>query len=179
MIKFKDRKSAYINRRRLVVQNTEKNLNGDITALTVDIYREEGTVTEAGTKLNNIELNFVFNNALEFLFKQHFTLQDNLTVSWTQEQGFFKTKTFRIDTPQMLYGKVADLNSYISGTVSSYANYMNVNISETLKLNNRMGLGSEEFVFYVELYSDASFSKYITRFKGIVNYFYSSTNPSD
>ena len=179
MINFKDRKSTNINRRRLVVKSFTKDSNGDLLSLTVDVYREEGTVTEAGTKLNKTSLEAVFNNALEFLFKQHFTLQNNLTVSWTQEAGNLKFQTFKIDSPQKLYGKVYDPYNYISGTVNSNDTYLSATINETQTLNNKYGSGSKEYEFYVEIYLDASFNQYLTRFKGIVNYFYSSTNPSD
>lgn len=49
---FKNRKSEFPNRRKLSVTSIEKNLQGEIVSITVDISRAEGMVESEGTPLN-------------------------------------------------------------------------------------------------------------------------------
>ena len=61
---FVDRVSEYPNRRKLTVVETTKDDDGNITELTVDSAREEGTVSAEGTPLNANTLNPILDNYL-------------------------------------------------------------------------------------------------------------------
>ena len=153
MTNFKDRVSQNINRKKLIVKDIKRDQSGEISELTVDVNREEGVVTEEGTKLTASSLEAILGNGLDFLFKQQFSLQNNLQASWAQVVGNLKETTFRIDTPQRVYGKLeASSPGGIGVVVSSYSNYINVLVLESSGLNTSTGYGTKDFEFYVGIY---------------------------
>jgi hypothetical protein len=180
---FKDRISSDINKRKLHVLGVDRDNNGELKELLVNMERAEGTVSQTGTRLNASDLNAILNSiygVFDFIFKPYLTLENNLTVSWVQVVGNPKNEYLNITTSQRFYGKIVNNSStYISVTCSNYSSYIRVNIVETDVLNESTGSSTREFTFYVDLYADSGFTKYLTRVKGTVNYTNTSTNPSD
>lgn len=54
---FQNRQAEFLNRKKLNVLSIEKNSSGEITSLTVDIFRDEGKVINEGTALTAENLN--------------------------------------------------------------------------------------------------------------------------
>ncbi len=54
---FQNRQAEHLNRKKLIVQDVNKDSSGNIVSLTVDVERAEGNVTVEGTALTADNLN--------------------------------------------------------------------------------------------------------------------------
>lgn len=180
MIKFKDREADYKNRRRLVIQDSVKDYNGEIKELVVDVYRgDEGTVYEEGTPIQATNLNTIFNglnSAIKFLFKEYFTVEE-LSAEWVQ-QDTLNTTTFTINLKESFDAVLSFDNDFIEGTID---NKETVIITETEILNKTTGSGTKTFGFYLNINykDDDGVTYHVTKLNGFIEYTYKSTNPSD
>lgn len=182
MIEFKDRKSTFLNRRRLDVIAVKRDNKGEITQIFADVVRNEGTITETGTALNAETLNQMFkhvDNALAYLFKKYIDV-GILNVSWVQNVGGeLKQHPFRITTTDKFYVKFVTNHQFLSGEVIDKSDYIEVIVKETSVLNYTEGSSTKAYDFYIEVYLDSSYTTSIAKHKGTVNYTHTYTVPLD
>lgn len=183
MYSFKNRKADFINRKKLTVLNVKRNNNGEIVEIIANVTRDEGTKYEVGTLLNAEtfkEIFEYFSHGIDYLCKDFYSAENDLNINWVQDLNILQTKTLRIDLNRKFYGKLTSYNElYLSGSVTNNSDHINVKINETAGLNNTTGTSSRQLPFYVELYLDEDFKKYVTRIKGTVSYFNVSEAPLD
>lgn len=182
MVKFKNRSSQYINRRKLIVLDEKKHNNGKLEELIVDVVRDEGTVSVQGTKLDANSLNAILEpiyNMFAYIFQSYLTAP-NMNVSWVQETGILKSASYQIGMTKRFYGKVVNSNSnYIKVTCTNNLSNIKVDVKETQNLNNSPGTHTTTYTYNIEIYLDQAFTMYITKYEGNVTYTMTSSNPSD
>ena len=185
MTNFKNRQVAFINRKRLEIKNVIKDSNDNMEALLVDVFRNEGSITEEGSSLEAQKLNDKL-NLLEFLYQVLFapyftTLAGNITLNWTQEVGNLNAHTFTITfNHARFFAKLSFSNNHITGDVTNNIDNLEVKIDETEILNNFLGgIGNTcQLNFFIEFYTDSAFKNYLNKIKGTVNYTFTTSPPS-
>lgn len=181
---FVNRRSKNINRRRLEIQNVERNSSGELVEIVADVFRDEESVAEKGTALNAEELNAIFEqmrNLIFFLYDGDDLIQvdGSLKTTWTQEEGKFHVHTFRVNLKKRLYAKAKVTSTYLVVSVTDYQNYVDIEVKETDKLNKTTGSITRTIDYDIEFYTDSSMKNYLTKIQGTVNYINTSTNPID
>lgn len=61
---FQNRQAEHLNRKKLIVQDVNKDSSGNIVSLTVDVERAEGNVITEGTALTAENLNYEIRQAV-------------------------------------------------------------------------------------------------------------------
>lgn len=179
---FKDRKSDFTNRKKLIVVDPIiRDENGEIKEIVADVIRQDLNIIEQGTPLNAEVLNSRFDSVYEslaFLYQQYFTA--NLNDTWYYTLTSTNYKNFFINLKNtMFYAKVHIPHGFLTANVIANSNPINIIVYETSKLHNTPGTFTWNLEFYVELYSDQACTKFVTRLKGIIKYINNSTNPLD
>jgi len=181
---FIDRKATNINRRRLEIKDIQRDPSGEPVEIVADIFREEGNVSTIGTAMNAKELNAIITKMKDLIF--FFVDIDNLiqpegqlNVSWMQEKGNLKSKTFRVHLGKALHAKVSNASSRLNVKIINKGSYIDIEVKETTTLNNDSRSGTSKYDFSIAFYTNTSEEIFLKGLDGYVNYTFESTNPID
>ncbi len=174
---FKDRKSTYTGRKKINVIEQTAQANGTSTML-VNIARNDGTVTQEGTKLdansmNEAVLDLVYYElyGIEFINFPYF-----INVIGEQEGNInFQIKFHG----ERLYPKVSSPEYSFYNSYSYNDSTKILNISLILFEEIEKSDYEYDFMFNFSLYSDAGCNNYVTSINRYCHYTPSSTSPSD
>lgn len=196
-MKFENRIVEHTGRKRLTVVNQENDDNGAILALTVDVARAEGAVTESGTPLTKatfqqlqIELSEQIEILKEKLEQQEGQLAylcsrlyqiDELVVNWVQNPNQQEVNTIEIKTTEWLDVEINHwLDQLFTVSIKEHTDTRIVlEIAETEILNQSDGVSFQVYPFYILLYPKNNRNVCLATLKAQVTYTYLSETPLD
>ena len=171
---FKDRKGTNVTKKVINVLERTDHANGQMT-LKGTINREDTGVIEEGTRLdaesmNNAVLDLIYNELYGLDFGNEPYCREYIGVELIDDMYniYF--------TGPRLYG-VVESNNYFDIEVSNQENRIKV------VLGSKSALSEVDYElnveYYINLYSDAACTHFVTRVKRCINYIPSSTSSND
>ena len=196
-MKFENRIVEHTGRKRLTVVNQENDDNGAILALTVDVARAEGAVTESGTPLTKAtfqQLQTELSEQIEIL-KEKLEQQegqlaylcsrlyqiDELVVNWVQNPNQQEVNTIEIKTTEWLDVEINHwLDQLFTVSIKEHTDTRIVlEIAETEILNQSDGVSFQVYPFYILLYPKNNQNVCLATLKAQVTYTYLYEAPLD